>query len=88
MKPSCVPFSGEIRGRTAVIIPIPINGIEAISRTTSAARKFAPPTSMSKKSATTPNSVPMRPGFTPSAWSCSAITGSSIDSVAPAMITP
>ena len=32
MKPSCVPFSGEISGRTAVIIPIPMNEIEAISQ--------------------------------------------------------
>ena len=29
MKPSCMPFSGEISGRTAVIIPIPMNEIEA-----------------------------------------------------------
>ncbi len=36
-KPSCIPFSGEISGRTAVIIPIPMNEIEAIISTTSAA---------------------------------------------------
>ena len=36
-KPSCIPFSGEISGRTAVIIPIPMNETDAMIRTTSAA---------------------------------------------------
>ena len=31
MKPSCVPFSGEMSGRTAVIIPIPMNETDAIA---------------------------------------------------------
>ena len=56
MKPSCVPFSGEIRGRTAVIIPMPMNEIEATASTTSAAAKFACERSRSKNSATTPKS--------------------------------
>ena len=56
MKPSCVPFSGEISGRTAVIIPIPMNEIEATSSTTSAAAKLACERFRSKNSATTPNS--------------------------------
>ena len=30
MNPSCVPFSGEISGSTAVIIPMPTNEIDAI----------------------------------------------------------
>jgi ABC-2 type transport system permease protein len=41
MKPSCVPFSGEMSGRTAVIIPIPMNEIDAIASRTSAATKCA-----------------------------------------------
>ncbi len=36
-----MPFSGEISGRTAVIIPIPMNEIEATTSTISAATKFA-----------------------------------------------
>ena len=38
MKPSCIPFSGEISGITEVIIPIPMNETDAITSTTSAAR--------------------------------------------------
>ncbi len=40
-KPIWVPFSGEISGRTAAIIPMPMNDTEATASTTSAARKFA-----------------------------------------------
>jgi len=52
-----VPFSGEISGRTAVIIPIPMNEIEATTSTTSAAAKFACASSRWKKSATTAKSM-------------------------------
>ena len=41
MNPSCVPFSGEMSGRTAVIIPIPMNDTDATPSTTTAARKSA-----------------------------------------------
>ena len=41
MKPSCVPFSGEISGRTAVIIPIPTNETDATASSTNAAKKSA-----------------------------------------------
>ena len=36
-----MPFSGEISGRTAVIIPIPMNETDAIASIRSAAAKFA-----------------------------------------------
>ena len=36
MKPSCVPFSGEISGSTAVIMPIPMKETELTSSTTPA----------------------------------------------------
>ena len=55
-KPSCAPFSGEISGSTAVIIPIPKNDIDAISRITSAAAKFASGIGRPKKNATTTKS--------------------------------
>ena len=55
MKPSCMPFSGEISGITEVIIPIPMNETDAIAITTSAATKFACGSSRSKKNATTAN---------------------------------
>ena len=32
MKPSCVPFSGEISGSTAVIMPMPMNETELIGQ--------------------------------------------------------
>jgi len=35
------PFSGEISGSTEVIVPMPMNEIEAIASTIAAARKFA-----------------------------------------------
>jgi hypothetical protein len=54
MKPSCVPFSGEMSGRTAVIIPIPTKEMDATPRMTSAATKSAWGISRSKKNATTP----------------------------------
>ena len=41
MKPSCAPFSGEISGSTEVIVPMPMNEIDAIASTIAAARKFA-----------------------------------------------
>ena len=37
MKPSCVPFSGEMSGSTAVIVPIPMKEIDAIASSASAA---------------------------------------------------
>jgi hypothetical protein len=37
MNPSCVPFSGEMSGRTAHIIPIPMNDTLAIASSASAA---------------------------------------------------
>ena len=55
MNPSCMPFSGEMSGITEVIIPIPMNEIDAIETTRSAARKFAFGRLRSKKSATTTN---------------------------------
>ena len=60
MKPSCVPFSGEMSGRTAVIIPMPMNEIDATARTTIAARKSASGKPRSKKNATAPNSSAVR----------------------------
>ena len=41
MKPSCAPFSGEISGSTAVIMPMPTNETEATASSTSAAAKSA-----------------------------------------------
>ena len=38
MKPSWVPFSGEISGSTAVIMPMPMNETELISSTSAATR--------------------------------------------------
>ena len=40
-KPSCAPFSGEIRGSTEVIVPMPMNETDAMASTIAAARKFA-----------------------------------------------
>jgi hypothetical protein len=37
VKPSCAPFSGEISGRTAVIIPMPMKDTEAIASSANAA---------------------------------------------------
>ena len=48
-----MPFSGEISGRTAVIIPMPMNEIDAIASTTSAAAKFASGMCSPKNAATT-----------------------------------
>ena len=39
--PSWAPFSGEISGSTAVIIPIPMNETDATRRTTNAAKYLA-----------------------------------------------
>ena len=36
-KPSCAPFSGEMSGRTAVIIPTPMNDTDAMARSPTAA---------------------------------------------------
>ena len=59
MNPSCVPFSGEMSGRTDVIIPIPTNEIDATASTTSAAAKFAlRKAQRSKKNATTRRAAP------------------------------
>jgi hypothetical protein len=55
MNPSWVPFSGEISGRTAVIIPIPMNETDAIPSTSSAVPKFASGMCSPKNAATTPN---------------------------------
>ena len=55
-KPSCAPFSGEMSGRTAVIIPIPKNETDATIRITSAAGKFASSNWRPKNSETTTNS--------------------------------
>ena len=41
MKPSCVPFSGEISGSTAVIMPMPTNETEDTASTTIAEAKLA-----------------------------------------------
>ena len=60
MKPICIPFSGEIKGRTAVIIPIPMNETEATASTTSAATKFAPPRLSEKKPAITAKRTAVR----------------------------
>jgi hypothetical protein len=57
MKPSCVPFSGEISGRTAVIIPIPMNEIDAIASRIRAATKFACGRCSEKNAAITANSA-------------------------------
>ncbi len=54
MKPSCVPFSGEISGRTAVIMPIPMKEIEATPSSTSAVAKSAFGMCSEKNAATTP----------------------------------
>ena len=59
-KPSCAPFSGEISGSTAVIIPMPKNDTEASSSRTIAAVKFASGIERPKKSATTMNSSAAR----------------------------
>ena len=61
MKPSCAPFSGEISGRIAVIIPIPTNEIDATAssderRDEVRVRRGARP----KNSATTANSSAVR----------------------------
>ena len=60
MKPSCAPFSGEISGSTAVIMPMPTNEIEATASSTSAARKSASGKLRPKNSATTTNSAAVR----------------------------
>ena len=60
MNPSCVPFSGEISGRTAVIIPTPMNDTEAIPSTSSAVAKFASGMCSPKKAATTPKTSEAR----------------------------
>ena len=60
MKPSWVPFSGEISGKTAVITPTPRNETEAITSTTNAAQKSAWPRSSVKNEATTKNSRTVR----------------------------
>ena len=49
MKPSCVPFSGEISGSTAVIMPMPMNETELISSTRAALAKSALPKLMVKE---------------------------------------
>ena len=54
MKPSWVPFSGEISGRTAVIIPIPMKETDATQSRTSAVPKFACGMCSEKNAATTP----------------------------------
>ena len=60
MNPSCVPFSGEMSGRTAVIIPIPMNEIDEIASSASAAAKFAFGTSMPMNAATTKKRIAER----------------------------
>src|SRR6478752_5496433 len=55
MNPSWVPFSGEISGSTAVIMPMPMNDTELISSTRPAAAKLASPKLMERNAATTAN---------------------------------
>ena len=60
MKPSCVPFSGEISGSTAVIMPMPMNENDETASTTAAAVKSGCSKWMSRNSATAPNSRTVR----------------------------
>jgi hypothetical protein len=60
MKPSDAPFSGEISGSTAAIMPNPANDTEATASSSSAAAKLAFSRWSPKNSATTANSRAVR----------------------------
>jgi hypothetical protein len=60
MNPSWAPFSGEVSGRIAVIIPMPTNDTDATASSTSAAPKLAWGKASPKNSATAANSAAVR----------------------------
>jgi hypothetical protein len=60
MNPSCVPFSGEISGSTAVIMPMPMNDTELTSSTTAALVNWASWKVTLSDPATTANSSAVR----------------------------